>query len=172
MEYQTKKARILSTELNAALESSATAKRSAKDDLLNEFEQALHDELQDNNLVNFSVATDLQYKEAFHRAYSNFQKHGPLLLNDVTSNIILDLGKYFPFHYRAFWSLIFTKCNERPSERDKALYTRKSKSLVNHVCAMVRLRNKNLLIHWATVATMGMWKKGLAQRVCRDGGKY
>ena len=72
---------------------------------------------------------------------------------------------FFPLHFQAFKSLIFTQQNLQPGDRDKPLYNRKCKSLVNHVCVMVRIRNPKRLTYWAAAATMAMWKRGMAQRV-------
>ena len=155
-------------DIKKANESAASTKVSAEEEQLADFQLALDNELEHNNLNNFAVATDLRYKEAFYVAYSTFQKRGCLLSEDVTGKIMSDLVKYFPLHFQAFKSLIFTQRNLRPSNQDKPLYLRKCKSLVNHVCAMVRIRNPKRLTHWATVATMAMWKRGMAQRVGRN----
>ena len=168
LEFEKKRSWILVNDIKKANESAASTKVSAEEEQLADFQLALDNELEHNNLNNFAVATDLRYKEAFYVAYSTFQKRGCLLSEDVTGKIMSDLVKYFPLHFQAFKSLIFTQRNLRPSNQDKPLYLRKCKSLVNHVCAMVRIRNPKRLTHWATVATMAMWKRGMAQRVGRN----
>ena len=168
LEFQACKSKILTGDLNAAKASTAKDTSSAKGQQSASFELALENELIDNNLENFAVKTDLRYKEAFHRAYSNFQSQESLMSDDITQKIMKDLKLFFPLHFQAFRSLIFTKRNHQPADRVKPFYARKCKSLVNHVCAMVRLRNPQRLIHWSTVATMAMWKKGMTQRVSRN----
>jgi len=168
LEFEKKRSMILVKDIKKANASAASRKVSSEEEQLADFKLALDDELDHNNLKNFAVATDLRYKEAFYEAYSTFRKRGCLLSEDVTGKIMSDLVKYFPLHFQAFKSLIFTKRNLRPSNQEKPLYLRKCKSLVNHVCALVRIRNPKRLTHWAAVATMAMWKRGMAQRVSRN----
>ena len=168
LEFEKRKTTILARDLKKAKESAASRKISSEEEQMEDFQVALEIELDQNNLKNFAVATDLRYKEAFHVAYSTFQKRDCLMTEDVTQKIMGDLVKYFPLHFQAFKSLIFTQRNLQPQDREKPLYLRKCKSLVNHVCAMARIRNPKSLIHWAAVATMAMWKRGMAQRVGRN----
>ena len=150
-------------DVKKANDSATTRILSSEEKQLAEFKLALEGELDHNNLQNFAVATDLRYKEAFYKAYSTFQKRASLMSEEVTAKIMEDLVIHFPLHFQAFKSLIFTQQNLQPNDREKPLYQRKCKSLVNHVCAMVRIRNPKRLTHWAAVATMAMWKRGMAQ---------
>ena len=141
LEFQTCKSTILTGDLNTAKESTATAISSAKGQQSASFGLALENELVDNNLENFAVQTDLPYTVAFHSAYSNFQRKESLVSDDINQKIMHDLKEFFQLHFQAFQSLIFTKRNHQPADRVKPFYARKCKSLVNHVCAMVRLQN-------------------------------
>ena len=118
LEFEKKRSWILVNDIKKANESAASTKVSAEEEQLADFHLALDNELEHNNLNNFAVATDLCYKEAFYVAYSTFQKRGCLLSEDVTGKIMSDLVKYFPLHFQAFKSLIFTQRNLRPSNQE------------------------------------------------------
>ena len=108
LEFEQKRSVILARDIKKAKESATLRKVSSEEEQREDFKAALEDELSRNNLKNFAFETDLRYKEAFHVAYSTFRKRDCLMTEDVTRKIMSDLVKFFPLHFQAFQSLIFT----------------------------------------------------------------
>ena len=163
--YQERRVRILQKQLKASTRGKGEPE---VDDVQVDFVSALRSELSAGNLQNFADRVDRIYKQAFYARYSDFSPREALCDICNTSKIREDLQTTFPLHFAAFRSLIFNKRNLQPADRKKHIYQQKEKSLVNHFCALIRLRNCRLLMHWSVIATLAMIKRGVPMRVSRN----
>ena len=173
--YEKRKNNILKTKLRKALKSEGDMNmklEQQEQELTNTNPQevgiALEEELADSCLQNFAHKTDLLYRDALYAHYSNLQSNNRLLNESAADQIFTSIKEQFPLHFLVLESLIFPKYTHQPAHRRKKGYKEKKKALLNHFCALVRVRNPSYLMHWAMVGTLAMWGKGMQLKVYRN----
>ncbi|EJK75331.1 hypothetical protein THAOC_02945, partial [Thalassiosira oceanica] len=142
---------------------SKAATVSAAPDYADNFEADLELELDGGSLNAFALRTDMKYKEAWLRHYSNpFQSLGRILgSDDIADSIVEDIRDSFPKHYAVLVSLFFSKRSHEPVNKAKPSYKERMRSLATHFLAIVRVRNPHHLMHWAITGTMAMFHAGI-----------
>ena len=121
-----------------------------------------------NKLSMFAYTVNKEYNNAWIEHYSDYQSH-EALLSLRSNDIIYELIKYdFPVHFHALRSIIFGKFSGWASMKKKKHYIQRQQSLVNHFCALIRVRNPHFLIDWAMMGTTSMSAKGMQTNIYRS----
>jgi len=170
--FEKRKTKILTKQLHQAVKSVEDSKieqeQYEQSDTIQDVGLAIEEELADNRLQNFAYETNVLYEDAWHEHYKDFQPNTRLLSELVADRIFDSIKEQFPLHFLVLKSLIFPKYTHQPAHRVKQGYKDKKKALVNHFCALVRVRNPSYLVHWAMVGTLAMWGKGMQLKLYRN----
>ena len=125
-------------------------------------------EMDTKQVQNIALQIDQCYYDAIVVHFTTFHKAEELVHPTVRAKIYALIQEKFPIHFAVLESLIFTRRNHEPMNRSKPVYAKKQMGLINHFLAMLRLRNKSLLVHWAIVGTLALHGRGMPANMTRN----